>query len=330
MGKWIFRAVFLLVGASVGYKIGETLGHAFAGIILGIVVSLATIALEWFVSKKPISIISSILFGAILGLLFTIMAEHILILVTGPIEDLMLHQSIRMSMLAAFSYLSILILYQTRDKFNMVIPYVEFRREIKGIRPVLLDTSVLVDGRIAEFLQTGIIDSPVVVPEMVLEELHNIADSSEKTRRERGRLGMRMLDSLQEDEKLDFSIQALDSDEKKPVDQRLVDVAKTLNARIMTNDFNLNRVASIAGLDVINLNELSNALKPAALPEEKVVIKLTRRGEQRKQAVGFLEDGTMVVVEDGIKMIGQEVPVKVTNTITRNSGRIIFAEPAGP
>ncbi len=338
MFRWIFRGVFLVTGVSIGYKLGETLGNPLWGIILGIVSSLAIIAFEWFMGGRPIAIISSLLFGVILGLIFMVMAEQMLILVTGPAEQwfaepergLQVLQNIRVAMLIAFIYLGASILYQTRDRFSMIIPYIEFRREEKGVKPIILDTSVLVDGRVGDVLKTGIIDDPIIVPEMVLEELHNIADSDDKTRRERGRLGMKVLDLLRESPKVDFSIQQLDSDTKKPVDQRLVDVAKQLGARIMTNDYNLNRVASIGGIDVVNLNELANALKPTALPEEEITIKLVRSGEQRGQAVGFLEDGTMVVVEDGVKMLGKEVPVKVTNTITRDSGRIVFAELAAP
>ncbi len=325
MIKWFFRCIFLLVGASVGYKFGDTLGNPFYGILFGIIISVAAIIFEWFISSKPISVISSVVFGAVLGLLLTAIGSEALKLVIGPIDE-QISQSISTAMLVGFTYLGIAILYQTRDKFNVIIPYVEFRREEKGVKPLVLDTSSLVDGRIADVLKTGIIYDPVIVPEMVLEELHNIADSDEKTRRERGRLGMQMLDILRKDSNIEFSIQNLDSDPHKPVDQRLVDVAKTIHARIMTNDYNLNRVASIGGIDVINLNELSNALRPTALPEEQIKIKLVRSGEQRGQAVGYLDDGTMVVVEDGIKMLGKEVMVKVTNTITRDSGRIVFAD----
>ncbi len=329
MIKWILRGVFILVGVSIGYRFGETLGPPWTpltGLGVGVAASLVAVVLEWFLSGRTLAVISSILFGAILGIFFTVFTEQILVLVIGPVEDQLIHVNIRVALLALFTYLAISILYQTRDKFRVVIPYVEFRREEKGIRPVVLDTSALVDGRAADFLQTGIVDGPVIVPEMVLKELHNVADSDDKSRRERGRLGMQVLDVLRHDPSLDFHIEAMESDVTKPVDQRLVEVAKSLGARLMTNDYNLNRIASIGGVDVINLNELATALKPTALPEENLVIRLVRRGEQRKQAVGFLEDGTMVVVEDGIKMLGKKVSVKVTNSITRDTGRIVFAE----
>lgn len=330
MLKWFFRSVFFLVGVSVGFKFGEFFGFPLFGLFGGMAFSVALIAFEWFFSTRPLSTISSVLFGVLLGLVFTVIAEQVVLLVIGPVEDPELSQTISIAILVVFTYLAIAVLYQTRDRFNVVIPYVEFRREERGVKPVILDTSALVDGRVADVFKTRIIDDPVIVPQMVLDELHNIADSDHKTRRERGRLGMYMLDQLREDPSVDFRVQQLDSDPQKAVDQRLVDVARKIGARIMTNDYNLNRIASIGGIEVINLNELANALKPTALPEEELTIKLVRHGEQRNQAVGFMEDGTMVVVEDGAKMLGKEVPVTVTNTITRDSGRIVFAELAPP
>lgn len=335
MITWLFRGLFFIASVAVAYAFGGLFGNPYLGIIIGILVAAAIIMFEWLISSSPISVISSVIAGTIIGMLFAIFAQQVLMLIIGPIfsdpsVQAEFERNVKLGFMAVFVYLAIAIIYHTRDKFKVVIPYVEFRRSEKGMRPILLDTSVLLDGRIADILGTKIVEDPIIVPEMVLEELHNIADSDDKIRRERGRLGMRMLDELRKNEDLDVSIQSFDVSPQKPVDQRLVDVAKQLGARIITNDYNLNRVATIGGVEILNLNELANALKPVALPEEEINVKLLREGEQHGQAVGFLDDGTMVVVEGGAGMIGKKVPVVVTNTITRETGRIIFAELANP
>jgi len=328
---WLFRVLFFLAGCGVAYSIstGEGVQNPYMMFLLGILISSGIVVLEWLLSSSPIAAISSVIFGTLVGMLFAVLAVRVLLLVTGqvyadPVLQAQFERDISLVFMAVFIYLAIAFLYQTRDKFRVVIPYVEFRREEKGARPVLLDTSVIVDGRVSEILATDIIDGPIIVPQMVLQELHKIADADDKLRRQRGRLGMRMLDEIRGNPDLDVRIQALDSDPNKPVDERLVETAKKHNARIMTNDYNLNRLASLEGIDIINLNELANALKPVALPDEEIEVKLLRPGEQPGQAVGHLEDGTMVVVEEASEMINQVVRIVVTNTITRDTGRMIF------
>jgi uncharacterized protein YacL len=229
------------------------------------------------------------------------------------------------TLIILYSYLGIAFIYQSRDKFNLIVPYVEFRREEKGVKPIVVDTSVVIDGRLPELLSTGMFDCPILVPQLVLHELHHIADSSDKLRRERGRLGLDSLNELREDPELDVRIHELVPNPGQPVDEQLVHIAKMVNGRLMTNDYNLNRVASLEGVRVVNLNSLSNALKPVALPDETINVKLIKEGEQPGQAVGFLLDGTMVIVEDAAHLVGKEVDVVVRNTITRETGRIIFA-----
>ena len=322
---WTFRLLFFIVGAAIGYTAGYRLEMPLRFLCGGIVASGLIIVFEWFISSRPLTAISSVVFGTLTGILLALLGVRVIKLFVGsdtlsPKDE----NDLTMALGAIFVYLAVSILYQTRDKWRVVIPYVEFRREEKGTNPVFLDTSVIVDGRIAELLNTNIINDPIVIPRMVLQELHNIADSDNKMRRERGRLGLRMLDEIQQNEKLDVRIESLDSDPSKPVDERLVDVAQQHSGRIMTNDYNLNRVATIGGVGILNLNEIANALKPVALPDEKLNVKLLRPGEQPGQAVGYLEDGTMVVVEDASECIGQEVDIVVTNTITRETGRMIF------
>jgi uncharacterized protein YacL len=238
-----------------------------------------------------------------------------------------MRDSLTGALIVAFSYLGIAFIYNSRDKFNLIVPYVEFRKEEKGASPIVLDTSVVIDGRIADIVRTGIVDGPLVVPQLVLRELHQIADSGDKLRRERGRLGLETLNRLRADRDVEVRVQDLGVEEDdRPVDEQLVRIAKSVNGRLMTMDFNLNRLASVEGIRVINLNELANAVKPIAVPDEKLAVKLIKRGEQAGQAVGYLPDGTMVIVEEAAHLIGQEAEVVVRNAITRPTGRMIFAQ----
>ncbi|MEI8019862.1 MAG: PIN domain-containing protein [Schlesneria sp.] len=232
-------------------------------------------------------------------------------------------------------YMCISFLLQTKDDFRFVIPYVEFAKEIKGGRPLIIDTSALIDGRIADVMDTSIFDTELIVPSCVLEELQNIADSQDKNRRTRGRRGLDVLTKLQQKPKVE--IRMLEVREKDDldhtVDQRIVSLAKRMSGRVVTNDFNLNKVASVQGVDVINLNDVANALKPRYLPGELLHIKVMREGESFGQGVGYLDDGTMVVCEQASTLLGKEIDVVVTSMLQNSAGRMIFGRlqnPAGP
>ena len=333
MGIWILRALFVIAASASAYSFGQNTGNPYAWLVFGIFLSAAVVLLEAFMTSRPIALISSVVFGTLVGLLLAVVTQRVLMLVMGgvytdPTMEAEFERDLTLALMIMFIYLAVGFLYQTRDKFRIIIPYVEFRREEKGARPVVMDTSVIIDGRIADVLATGIIDGPIVVPHVVLQELHRLADSDDKLRRERGRLGMKVLDQIRNNEDLEVRIQRIESDASQPVDEQLVQIAKKISARIVTNDYNLNRLATLEGIEIINLNELANALKPVALPDEQITVKLLRRGEQPGQAVGFLDDGTMVVVEDAMQMLGKEAGIVVTNTITRDTGRIIFGRMA--
>jgi uncharacterized protein YacL len=194
---------------------------------------------------------------------------------------------------------------------------------------LVLDTSVIIDGRIADICDTGIIDTKMVVPRFVLQELQGIADSSDKIKRNRGRRGLDILKRMQNNPKVDLQmIEANQSEvrEVHKVDERLVVLAKILGARVVTNDFNLNKIAQLQGVEVINLNELSNALKVVALPGELLAVRIVKQGDQMGQGVGYLDDGTMVVVEQGRNAIGQDVTIAVTSVLQTPAGRMIFGK----
>jgi uncharacterized protein YacL len=224
-------------------------------------------------------------------------------------------------------YICISTLLQTKDEFRFIIPYVEFSRQVKGNRPLMLDTSVIIDGRIADICDTRFIDSKLIVPRFVLQELQSVADSSDKLKRNRGRRGLDMLKRMQNNNKVELQIHEGNLPELRDVhkvDERLVIMAKALGARVVTNDYNLNKIAQLQGVDVINLNELANSVKSVALPGEVMSVRLVKAGDQPFQGVGYLEDGTMVVVEQGRSMIGQDVTITVTSVLQTPAGRMIF------
>jgi uncharacterized protein YacL len=224
-------------------------------------------------------------------------------------------------------YICISTLLQTKDEFRFIIPYVEFSKQVKGAKPLVLDTSVIIDGRIADICDTRFVDTRLIVPRFVLHELQSVADSSDKLKRNRGRRGLDMLKRMQNNPKVELQISEANLPELRElrkVDERLVALAKALDARVVTNDFNLNKIAQLQGVEVINLNELANALKSVALPGEILTVRLVKPGDQMGQGVGYLEDGTMVVVEQGRSLVGQEVTLAVTSVLQTPAGRMIF------
>lgn len=197
--------------------------------------------------------------------------------------------------------------------------------------PKIFDTSVIIDGRIADIMKTGFIEGPIVIPEFVLVELRHIADSSDALKRNRGRRGLDILNKIQGDYGIEIYNTTAEKalDEIPEVDVKLLKLAQIMNGKVVTNDFNLNKVAAIKGVEVLNINELANALKPMVLPGEEMVLSLVKEGKENNQAVAYLDDGTMIVVEDGKKYIGQTIKAVVTSALQTSAGRMIFARPAG-
>ncbi|MCJ7544331.1 MAG: TRAM domain-containing protein [Phycisphaerae bacterium] len=227
---------------------------------------------------------------------------------------------------AALIFLCVTIVMQTKDDFRFIIPYVEFARHAKGARPLLLDTSVIIDGRVADVAETGVLTGEVVVPRFILNELQSIADSSDKLKRNRGRRGLDVLAKMRASAKIDVRI--LDApaaaEEAADTDAKLVALAKHLDGWIVTNDYNLNKVAQLRGVDVININDLANSLKPVVLPGETLTVRIVKPGEEPGQGVGYLDDGTMVVAEQGRDRIGKEVTLSVTSVLQTSAGKMIF------
>jgi uncharacterized protein YacL len=194
---------------------------------------------------------------------------------------------------------------------------------------VLLDTSVIIDGRIQDIAKTGFIDMPLVILSSVLRELQMVADSADATRRRRGRRGLDVLTEMQKDASINLQVEQDDVAPGTEIDAHLVRTAKRKSWAIMTNDFNLNRIARLEGVAVLNLNELAQAMRPVAIPGEEIVVTVAREGKEPSQGVGSLDDGTMVVIQNGRRLLNQTITAVVTSVIQTSAGRMIFAEPAG-
>jgi uncharacterized protein YacL len=334
---WLLRAIFLalLTGIATNALV-HYIDNVFAGVasFIGILASGALIVLaDYFVKNKQITTISAVYFGLLLGFLLAHLFWQALAPVfTAYIKDVYWQGLVQMFIIAAGCYVTVSTLVQTKDEFRFIIPYVEFSKQLKGVHPLVLDTSVIIDGRIADICDTGIIDTKLIVPRFVLQELQGIADSSDKIKRNRGRRGLDVLKRMQGNTKVDLQMHEANLPELREVqkvDERLVVLAKALSARVVTNDFNLNKIAQLQGVEVINLNELANSLRLVALPGENLPVRIVKAGDQIGQGVGYLDDGTMVVVEQGRGAIGMEIIITVTSVLQTNAGRMIFGRVEG-
>ena len=324
--------------------------------------AVSLIMLDMFWQRKRLNVLSGLFFGALAGLLLAYVMSIVVDLGTqlypGPPEvsmpdalpptapiqlidardaQLEAHydyvrytrsvELIKLLLGAMAVFLCVTIVMQTKDEFRFIIPYVEFAKQAKGAQPILLDTSIIIDGRIADIIETKILQQELIVPRFVLAELQTVADSEDKLKRNRGRRGLDVLQKLQNNERVDVNILEAHVPavvNATDVDGKLVALAEHLTAKIITNDFNLNKVASLRGVDVINLNDLANALKPIVLPGEAMTVKVLRPGEEQGQGVGYLDDGTMVVVDGGREYIGKVVELTVTSVLQTSAGRMIF------
>jgi uncharacterized protein YacL len=228
-----------------------------------------------------------------------------------------------------FCYLGMVIAIRGKDEFNLVIPYVKFTRQNQRDEVILLDTSVIIDGRIADICSTKFIEGRIVIPRFVLKELQQIADSSDMLKRNRGRRGLDILNKIQKDSNIGVRIEEEDFADIPDVDAKLVKLAKVMGAKVLTNDYNLNKIAQLQDITVLNINDLANALKPVVLPGEVFEVRIVKEGKEYNQGVAYLEDGTMVVVDNTRNMIGQNVKALVTSVLQTSAGRMIFAKLEG-
>jgi len=339
----IFRAIFVLCMAAVGWAFIQSSastwlgGYAWLAEAVTLVLGVLLVCVDILSPRKKLAVFSGTFMGLIVGLTIAyavnivvdmifaqpLIAQH-LTLPTRSLAEML--EYIHMLVGVVVTYLAISFILQTKDDFRFIIPYVEFSKQTRGARPFVLDTSVLIDGRITDVANTGILESRLVVPRFVLRELQMVADSSDKLKRNRGRRGLDVLQQLQNNKRLEVTLyeasgRDTDADD---VDERLINLADELGWRVVTNDFNLNKIASLRGVDVININDLANALKPVVLPGEKMTVRMQKPGEEPGQGVGYLADGTMVVVEQGRGHLNEEVEFTVTSALQTSAGKMVF------
>jgi uncharacterized protein YacL len=353
---YILQALFVLLMAGVGWSFVQDRRQPFGdypelAMAIALVVAVLCVCIDILSPRKKLAIFSGTFLGLLVGVAIAYAASFVVQLVIDrffPVIELTDSRALERAMAHRESiiyfvnllvgivccYLSISFILQSKDDFRFIIPYVEFSKQTKGARPILIDTSVLIDGRVADIVTSGIIESQLVVPQFVLAELQQIADSGDNLKRARGRRGLDVLAKLRANGRSDVALyDPHREDDLGGVDTRLMNLAKELNARVMTNDFNLNKVAQLNGVDVININDLANAMKPAVMPGERMKVRLIKPGQDPGQGVGYLEDGTMVVVESGRNHLNEEVEFTVTNTRQTSAGKMIFGrlgdEPPG-
>lgn len=304
-------------------------------VAIAIFVFCIAILVDIATPTKKLTTISAIFFGLLAGMLATAAVSAVIDLliaawVPKPETVSGIIALIKVMLGMALSYLGVSSVLQTQDDFRLVIPYVEFSKQVRGVRPSLLDTSVLIDARIADMATTGIMQSPMIVPGFVIAELQTLADSQDKMKRTRGRRGLDVVSRLQRLPSVDMSIDDTQTSSRS-VDQALIELAERLSARIITTDTGLQRVAEIRTIQVINLHDLAMAMKPALVPGEQIVVRLVKPGEQPGQGVGYLDDGTMIVAEGGSAFVGTgDTPMLVTSSLQTASGRLIFAKVQPP
>jgi uncharacterized protein YacL len=333
MVLWILRTFFLVAAAGVSVAIARSsektgIRNPWLAFVLLMVGAVVLVAVDMLVKKKRIETISCVYFGIVIGLFLTYVVGFAMepLFYSEEMAVRTLKNVVQLAIGIALSYLCISFLLQTRDDFRFIIPFVEFAKEVKGVKPYLLDTSVVIDGRIADLVETNIFDNQLVMPRFVLSELQSIADSGDKLRRSRGRRGLDILNRLRTNSQVDFRIHDRETPEMagQPVDMKLVLLAKSLQGKVVTGDYNLNKMAKIHGVQVINLNDIANSLKPVYLPGESLEVRIVKPGEELGQGVGYLDDGTMIVVEAGREHVGKSVRIAVTSVLQTSAGRMIF------
>lgn len=328
----VVRIFFVLLCCAFGVVIAHGMESSLwlgglAGIGFGIVVVVVDLLLKGFTIRG----FSAGTFGLMVGLFCAWLLTRIDIFESTPLGDLErateLKNIFALCLYGALGFLgTTLALRSNSEEFSFVIPYVRFRREAIQDIPILVDTNIIIDGRIPRICETGFLSGTLVVPRFVVDEMHVLADSPDPVKRERGRRGLDCLDQMRESPAVSVSIHEDYLRSEKLVDAKLIQLARQLDARILTNDANLGKVARLRGVPVLNLNDLARAMRPVVAPGDELEISLIKEGKDEHQAVGYLADGTMIVVNHARHRIGSTVEVVVSSALQTSAGRLIFAE----
>jgi uncharacterized protein YacL len=338
---WVFRALFFVVVIAVLFanltseEIAGEPGRTNFYIILwaGVLMLAFSLVVDILTPKKSLAALAGVFFGLLVGILLSWALAKVF---DGIIEIYRVQftsettaHAIKWMLGVCICFLTISIIMRTKDDVRFVIPYVEFAKQTKGARPVVVDTSAIIDGRISDLFQNKVFDAPMVVPRFVLNELQLIADSADKLKRTKGRRGLDILNKMQTNQAIDVEIDDTTFQELeavKGVDQKIILFSKRCNGRLATTDYNLSKVAQVRSVDVLNINDLANSLKAIALPGERLDIKVIKPGEEAEQGIGYLPDGTMIVIEGARDKIGKEITISVTSSLQTSAGKMIFGK----
>lgn len=330
LGSFLVEIINVDLGP-IPYAIGASVAFGVVGFLVMPYISLYPI--NWvraYLSKVSGPTLISALIGLVIGLIIAALFSIPISFLPDPFSSVLPFVAV-----LVFGYLGVAIAVSRQGDFRDIFSASKRGSRASGSstakwqqeKSILIDTSVIIDGRIADIARTGFVPGSLIIPRFVLNELQYIADSAESLRRQRGRRGMEVLAELQKDRSINTTIADIDVEGVREVDEKLVMLARQMQAPILTNDFNLNRVAELQGVKVLNINELANAVKSILLPGEGLLVKVIQEGKESGQGVGYLDDGTMVVVEDGREYIGKEIEVAVTKVLQTAAGRMIFSKP---
>ncbi|MDD5217297.1 MAG: TRAM domain-containing protein [Candidatus Omnitrophica bacterium] len=329
----IIRLLFVLSCGLFGYffaglpslKMADLPASHYIGLTFGLLIGLFVISLDIYFKRFTVRNILATLIGLAFGLI--VHRLYMSVLIYGNFSPETVNQ-IGLASAIIFSYLGVVTVLRGQDEVAVMIPFVKLDAKGSGEELILLDTSVIIDGRIADICETHFLPGKLILPRFVLKELQLISDSSDPLKRNRGRRGLDVLNRIKTNPNVQVKINEMDFPEFSTVDAKLVKMGQVLNAKVFTNDFNLNKVAELQGVKVLNINELANALKPIVMPGEVMEVKILKEGKEHDQGVAYLDDGTMVVVDNGRRRIGQTLNVTITSVLQTQAGRMIFAKPA--
>jgi uncharacterized protein YacL len=328
---WVIRILFLSLCTVAGFAISQVrpefvgVNHSgIFGMVIGFGFGWLLIAVDEMLKGFSLRAFSAITFGLLLGIVVAQLIDH-----SGLFEntDEKVRWLIRLGLFLSFSYIGIILAMRSnKEDFSLIIPYVRFSPQNKPDNLLLLDTSVIIDGRIADLIESHFFEGLIVVPRFVLRELQQVADSTDPIKRARGRRGLEMLNRIQRNGDIEVRIHEGDFPDEKEVDTKLVRLARNLNARLFTNDYNLAKVAELQKVSYINLHEVAKCLKVILLPGEILHLKIAREGKDKGQGIGYLPDGTMVVINNGQPYVGQQVEAEVQTLLQTGAGVIVFAD----
>jgi uncharacterized protein YacL len=336
MALWVIRILFLCLCTTAGYAVsqvrpefvGGTHGGIF-GVLIGFGFGGVMIAVDEMLKGFSLRAFSATTFGLLLGMVVALLIDN-----SGlfeNVEEKPTRWLIRLGLFLGFGYIGIVLAMRSnKEDFSLIIPYVRFAPQNKADNLLLLDTSVIIDGRITDLIEANFLEGLIVVPRFVLRELQQVADSNDPIKRARGRRGLEMLNRIQRNTRNEVKIHDGDFPEEKEVDAKLIRLARNLGAKLFTNDYNLGKIAELQKVNCVNLHELAKSLRATLLPGEVLNLRIAREGKDKGQGVGYLPDGTMVVVNHAQSLVGQQVEAQVQSTLQTGAGVIVFADLRSP